>query len=148
MPFTRAHVEDVAENGNFPLFIFDWMESSTPWKARSRAKQPAETWLLLVRGGRNIAFSLAEPQSNENVGWGICGDGVLSALLAAAGLEANRCLLYRAANLCTADARTGTVAHELLHAAVGAEHEEPPDDLWCFFIPTVYCASYTVRIPN
>jgi hypothetical protein len=67
MSFTRAEVLDVSQNGNFPDFLFDWLET-TVWKPRSRPLTPEESWLLIVRGGGGYAAGLDVAGSAENVG--------------------------------------------------------------------------------
>jgi len=80
-----------------PGRIFDMMESwaLATGEPLNNPRNPdlvalEQTWMFIVRGAGGYAGGMAYyPGKREGIGWAICGDSVLSAWLADAGLEKN-----------------------------------------------------------
>jgi hypothetical protein len=118
-PFTNAQLLNVEETGDLADFIFDWMEASTTWKPRTRPITPAESWLIIVRGGGDRANARDTSISAENVNWAMVGDSVLTSWLAETGLEANQCVALSglSAQDCEPNPQTGRAVRLLLAGA-------------------------------
>jgi hypothetical protein len=147
--------------GGLPKLIFDSTEgyALAAGEPFNNPRNPDliplnQTWMFLVRGAGGYAGGHAWTQRDqESIGWGICGDSVLSAWLSEKGLERNIAhelifvddtqgrhewergwdknsigySLRSRLKFGTADAQTGSFIHESFHGLFAAIHVTPKD---------------------
>ena len=146
---TSAEIRDIVLYGDLPKEIFDWLTYA--YEGRYNARDESligknQTWQFIVRGAGGYAGGSHVTWNNENIGWGIVGDAVLSSWLSEIGLERNMapdvifigdcedrsethpdyagpCMPRSERELyATPDAQTGSFIHETFHAMFGAYH--------------------------